>query len=451
MIRLTKDRSFYKTLFAVALPAAFQALIAQLVNLSDTILVGRLPGFAMAGVGQTNEISNIFFMATLGLISGASVLISQYWGKRDLDRIKQIFSLVLTVTIGLSVTVAVLVRIFPRQILTLFNSDMAVVEAAIPYIIIFCFSFIPYAIAQSLIGMLRAIEVTKVALVMSIVTLFVDVSLNIILIFGYLGFPAMGVRGAALGTLIARCMEVLIVGTYVFKVQKVIPMRLRDLKPAEGWLWRDYRKYGLPVALGDTQWALVGLGKSFILGQLGGLMISANIIAANMLSLGMLFCFALANGATVVIGKSVGEGNYDKTREYSTSIQWMFLVFGLFFAGIVFMSRSWFVGLYGTSQDIANLAIAMIGLGAPTMVGTCYHAACFVGINRGAGDGKFVMYVDIICGWLVVLPISALAAFVWKVPLAWMFLFLRIDQCFKWIIAFIRLRGNKWIKNVTRA
>ena len=451
MIRLTKDRAFYRTMLIVALPAAFQALIAQLVNLSDTILVGRLPGYAMAGVGQTNEISNIYFMATLGLISGASVLISQYWGKRDLARIKQIFSIVLTVTVSLSIVVAALVRIFPRQILTLFNSDMAVVDAAVPYITIFCFSFIPYAIAQALIGMLRAIEVTRVVLVVSVVTLFVDVSLNVVLIFGYLGFPAMGVRGAALGTMLARWVEVAIVGTYVFRVQKVLPIKLRDLGHAEGWLWRDYRKFGLPVALGDTQWALVGLGKAFILGHIGGLMISANIIATEMLSLGMLFCFALANGATVVIGKTVGAGDYDKTREYSTSIQWLFLGFGIFFAALVFFSRQLFVGLYGTSAEIANLAVAMIALGAPTMIGTCYHASCFVGINRGAGDGKFVMIVDIICGWLVVLPTSALAAFVFKVPHAWMFLFLRIDQCFKWIIAFIRLRGDKWIKNVTRA
>ena len=451
MIKLTRDKAFYRTMFIVALPAAFQSLIAQLVNLADTIMVGRLPGFAMAGVGQTNEIANIFVMATLGLISGSTVLISQYWGKRDMVRIKQIFSIVLKVTTLLSVLVAVLVNLFPRQILSLFNTDMAVVDAALPYITIFCLSFIPYAISQSLIGMLRAIEVTKVALVMSIVTLFVNIGMNAVLIFGLLGFPAMGVRGAALATLIARCVEVIIVCTYVFKMQTALPIKLRDLLHAEGWLWKDYRKYGLPVALGDTQWALVGLGKTFILGHLGGLMISANIIASNMLSLGMLFCFALANGATVVIGKTVGAGDYDKTREYSTSIQWLFLGFGIFFAAIVFFTRRFFVGLYGSSEEISNLAVMMIALGAPTMIGTCYHASCFVGINRGAGDGKFVMYVDMICGWLVVLPISALAAFVWHVPYAWMFLFLRIDQCFKWIIAFIRLRGDKWIKNVTRA
>lgn len=451
MIKLTRDRDFYRTMFIVALPAAFQALISQLVNLADTMMVGRLPNLAMAGVAHTNAISNLFFMATSGLISGASVLISQYWGKRDLVRIKQLFSIVLTIVCALATAVALLVWRFPDWILTHTTSDPVVVAAALPYITLFACSFIPYAASQALIGMLRAVEIVKVSLVISIVSLFVNVGLNAVLIFGLLGAPAMGVRGAALATLITRLVELGIVWTYAFHKQKRLPLRVRELFKSESWLWRDYARYGLPVALGDAQWALIGLGKTWIVGQLGGLVISANAIADQMLTLGMLFCFALANGACVVIGKSVGAGNYEKTREYSTSIQWMFLGFGLFFAAVVFLLRGPFVGLYGAASDVSALAVSMIALGSVTMIGTCYHASCFVGINRGAGDSRFVMYVDMICGWLVVLPISYLAAFVWKVPYQFMFLFLRIDQCFKWIIAFVRLRGDKWIRNVTRA
>ncbi|MDL2206350.1 MATE family efflux transporter [Eubacteriales bacterium OttesenSCG-928-N13] len=451
MIRLTRDRSFYRTMFLVALPSAFQSLITQLVHLADTKMVSHLPGFAMAGVGQTNEIANVFVMTVIGLVSGATVLVSQYWGKRDLDRIKQVFSIVLKLVLALAVLVAVLVSIFPEQVLSAFNSDQAVVAAAMPYITVFCLSFIPYALTQALIGVLRAVEVVNVSLIVSSISLVVNISLNYVLIFGKLGLPAMGVRGAAIATLITRVVELTIVAIYAFKVQKALPLKPKDLLKSEGWLWRDYAKYGLPVGLADAQWAIVGLVKTWIIGHLGGVMISANIVASQMMTLGTLFCFALANGAAVVIGKTVGAGNYEKTREYSVSIQWMFLGFGIIFAALVFVLRGPFVGLFPQENpEVASLAIAMIALGAPTMIGTCYHASCFVGINRGAGDSRFVMIVDMICGWLVVLPLSLLAAFVWKVPHAWMFLFLRIDQCFKWIIAFIRLRGNKWIKNVTR-
>ena len=130
----------------------------------------------------------------------------------------------------------------------------------------------------------------------------------------------------------------------------------------------------------------------------------------------------------------------------------MFFGIGLVMALVVFLLRAPFVSLYGSASDPAvhQLCMTMIALGAVTLIGTSYHASCFVGINRGAGDSRFVAMVDMICGWLVVLPATFLAAFTFNAPLPVVFLCTRIDQCFKWLIAFIRLRGDKWIKNVTR-
>ncbi len=456
MIRLTRDRDFYRTMLMVALPAALQALITQAVNLADGMMVSGLGQDAMAGVSMGNAASNLFFMSVLGLVGGASVLIAQYWGKRDMLRIKQVFSIALTILIALSVAATLFVWARPELALRIVTNKPDVIRAGIPYVQVFCFTFIPYAIAQSLVGMMRTVELVKIGMLVSLVSLATNISLNWVLIYGHLGAPAMGVRGAALATVIARLVEMGIAACYAFRVQKKIPLRLNELFRSEGWLWRDFVRFGLPVAAVDASWALIGVLKSRIVGYLGdttgGLVIAANAIADQMMTLGLLVCFALANGACVVIGKTVGARQYDKTREYSATIQWLFLLFGLFFSALVFALRGPFTWLYrGASPEVAGLAMAMIALGAPTMIGTSYHASCFVGINRGAGDSKFVMYVDMICGWLIVLPLSYLAAFVWKVDYAWMFLFLRIDQCFKWIIAFIRLRGDKWIRNVTRA
>ena len=168
--------------------------------------------------------------------------------------------------------------------------------------------------------------------------------------------------------------------------------------------------------------------------------------------LGTMFTFALAGGACVMVGKAVGRGDYDTAREYSRTIQVMFALIGVCMAAVVYLLRAPFTRLYGSAQDaqVFSLATQMIAIGAVTLIGTSYHASCFVGINRGAGDSRFVMTVDMICGWLVVLPLTYLAAFVWKLPLPLVFLCTRIDQCFKWIIAMVRLRGNRWIKNVTR-
>ena len=131
-------------------------------------------------------------------------------------------------------------------------------------------------------------------------------------------------------------------------------------------------------------------------------------------------------------------------KEYSKTIQILFFGIGLVMAALVFLLRRPFASLYGSAADpeVFRLSTTMIAILAVTLVGTSYHASCFVGINRGAGDSRFVAMVDMICGWLVVLPATLLAAFVFHWPLPVVFLCTRIDQCFKWIIAFFRLRGD---------
>jgi putative MATE family efflux protein len=320
-----------------------------------------------------------------------------------------------------------------------------------------------------MVGMLRCVEVVKISLIIACITLVVNTSLDYILIYGKLGFPAMGVRGAAVATVIARACELLFVLFYVFRMDKRLRLKVRDLFIVERQLYADFFRYGLPILFGDLQWGLVGTFKATIVGRLGPIMVAANSMTEVVLSLGTVFTGGLANAATVIIGKTVGVGDYKKTREYSNTIQLLFLGVGLVMMSLVFALRWLPLSLYQVSGQTRDLAMIMLAIGAVTMVGTTYHAACFTGINRGAGDAKFVFKVDMICGWLIVLPsmylmafvlpgwlqghwpASAITAFVmaWQLPLV--FLCSRIDQCFKWLIALLRLRGDKWIRNVTRA
>ena len=347
---MIRDREFYKTILRISLPAAFQSLVSFLVVVADDVMVSKLPNAvaAQAAVSQVNSIT-AFYTATLtGLVSGSSVLISQYWGKKDMARIRRIFSVVLWFCALVSLIFVALARLIPEPIIHLVigAGEADVVVLALEYFSIACWTYIPFAITTSLIGMLKAA----------------------------------------------------------------------------------------------------------IIGQMGASFMAANSIANNMATLGTLFTSALAGGACVVVGKAVGRGDYDTAREYSKTIQLLFFLIGLVMAALVFLLRVPFTRLYGSSADpeVFSLATTMIAILAVTLIGTCYHASCFVGINRGAGDSRFVAMVDMICGWLVVLPATLLAAFVFHWPLPVVFLCTRIDQCFKWIIAFIRLRGDKWIRNVTR-
>lgn len=453
---MIRDREFYRTILRISLPAAFQALVSFLVVVADDIMVSLLPNHtvAQAAVSQVNSITAFYTATMTGLVSGSAVLIAQYWGKKDMARIRRIFSVVLWFCGLVAVAFVAVARLFPEAVvgIVIKGEETEAVALALEYFAIVCFTYLPFAITTALIGMLRSIEIVRITLVTTVIALFVNIGLNYVLIFGRLGLPAMGVRGAALATLITRIVEMIVVCVYVFAVQKQLEFRPKDLLRVDGTLARDYMRYGLPVGLTDMQWALIGMIKSAIIGQMGAAFMAANNIASSMANLGTMFTFALAGGACVMVGKAVGKGDYDLARAYSKTIQIMFFIIGLVMAALVFALREPFTRLYGSSADpeVYGLSVAMIAILSVTLIGTSYHASCFVGINRGAGDSRFVAMVDMICGWLVVLPATLLAAFVFHAPLPIVFLCTRIDQCFKWLIAFIRLRGDKWIRNVTR-
>ena len=451
-----RDREFYKTIFRISLPAAFQALVSFLVVVADDIMVSKLSGgaSAQAAVTQVNSLT-AFYTATLtGLVSGSSVLIAQYWGKRDMMRIRKVFSIVFWICITTALVFTFVARLFPGAVtgLVISAKETQVSGLAREYLRIACLTFLPYAVTTSLIGMLRSIEVVKITLVTTVVALALNISLNALLIFGLCGFPALGVSGAAIATLITRIVEMAMVVAYTFCIQKQLAIKPKNLLEIDRTLARDYARYGLPVGLTDMQWSLIGILKSAIIGQMGVAFIAANSIASSMANLGTMFTFALAGGACVVVGKAVGKGDYDAAREYSKTIQLMFLMIGIAMAALVFALRVPFTRLYGSAKDpeVYSLATTMIAILAVTLIGTSYHASCFIGINRGAGDSRFVAMVDSICGWLIVIPATALCAFVFKAPLPVVFLATRVDQCFKWVIAMLRLRGDKWIRNVTR-
>ena len=449
---MVKDKQFYKTILRLSLPAAFQSAVNLLVVMADNVMVTRTGANALSAVAQSNAITTFVTAGLTGLATGAVVLISQYWGKRDEKRIRTVCAVAVCACLLFALLAAGAVLLFPRALLGLVinGGEEAVIDLAMQYLPIVCFSYLPLAVTSALVGILKGVEVVRVTLYTTALSLVANIGLNYVLIFGRLGLPALGVTGAAVATVLARLLEAALVWVYFFKVQKTLSVAPRDLAGSRKWAWQDYARFGLPVGLTDAQWALVNLLKAVILGQMGKMMIDATSVTDMMMNLGTMFTFALAGGACVVVGKTVGARDYRRVREYAKTIQVMFLGIGVLMSALVFALRYPFVSLYNLEGDTFALAAKMIGICSVTLIGTSYHASCFIGINRGAGDSRFVMLVDLVCGWLVVLPLSALAAFVFHWPLAAIYFCTRIDQCFKWLIAFLRLRGDKWIKNVTR-
>lgn len=447
---MVKDKAFYKSLMLIALPVAFQGLISMSVNLLDNIMVGSLGDVPFSSVALGNQLSTLMNFFIRGVTGGSAVMISQYWGKKDLPRIRQLFGTVSRFVLVSVLLITALVFAFPAGAMRIFTNDLQLIEAGKEYLRIVCLSYVLMALSDTMIAMLRWVEVVKLGLVVSGVSFFANLFFNYVLIFGKLGLPAMGTRGAALATVIARGVELAIVLVYVFCVDKRLQLKIGDMFRGNKQMFLDFVRYGVPIIVSDIQWGIIGAGKAMMIGRLGTTMVSANSIADVVMSLSMIFTSGLASGACQVIGKTVGAKQYDKTRQYSGTIQILFVLIGVLVCIFLLCIRNIPPQFYNVSEETKRQAVLFITVGAFTLIGTCYHMACFTGINRGAGDGKFVMKVDMLCGWLVVLPLTYLTGFVWELPLVYVFLATRIDQCFKWLIALIRLRGNKWIQNVTR-
>lgn len=451
-----RDRNFYRSMVRLSLPAALQAVLSLLVMLADNVMISRFDASFLAPVSQANSVSTFVIAALNGIGSGTVVLVSQYWGKQDHTAIKRVFSVAAAMGLGVAAVFVALIWLMPGTVISLVLDPAlkALTPVAVSYLRLVCLSFLPFGLTSALVGGLKGVEVVKVTLYAAVISLLSNVVFNALLIFGVGPLPALGAEGAAIATVLARCVELCVVWVYCFRSQKAVKIQPRELLIQEKWAWKDYLRFGGPVGFTDAQWALVGLMKMSIIGHLGAVMMSAVNITDTMMNLGTMFTFALSGGACVLVGKAVGQRDMEKVHAYSRTIQALFAIIGVCMALVVILLRKPFIALYGQSADVEKLADALIFIGAITLMGTSYHASCFVGINRGAGDNRFVMVVDLICGWLVVLPLTYLAAFVLPVPAEYrlpaVFLCTRIDQCFKWIIAFFRLRGKKWIKQVTR-
>ncbi|MCL2098850.1 MAG: MATE family efflux transporter [Oscillospiraceae bacterium] len=459
---MVKDRNFYKTLILIALPVALQSLISLSVVFLDNVMVGNIPHnteTVFAGVTQANAVTMLFMFFVKGLGGGASLMIAQYWGKKDSESIKTIFSVIFTLGTIIAVILTALIFFFPRGAMRIVTNDPNVITAGAEYIKIVCLSYIFFILTDAFIVMLRSVEIVRAALYVSGISFFINLGSNYLLIFGNetLNIPALGAPGAAAATVITRFCEFIIIMVFTFKIQKQLPVKPKDLLRHKKIMWQDYIKHGLPIMAGDTQWGFVNFFKAVLIGRAGSQMIAANGIAEPIMSLMGIFTMGLGSAACVIIGKTVGAGEYEKTRRYSNTLQILFAGFGILACTILFFSRGAFISLYeimdrggGFDPETKNLALTFLAIGAVTLAGTFYHATCFTGINRGAGDGRFVFKVDMVCGWLIVLPLTFAGVIIFELSMPLIFLFARIDQCFKWIIAFFRLRGGKWIKNVTR-
>ena len=453
---MIRDKSFYKYLLLLALPIMGQGLVSFGINITDNLMVGKLGEAAISGVYFGSQIQGFLTMLVGGIEGGMLILSAQYWGKRDVQSIRRIVSLAIRLSVICGIIFFIASLLFAEPILRLFTGyessmDMVIKEGVV-YLQMISFSFVCFSISQLLITAMRSVESVRIGLYMSLLSFVGNIILNYILIFGFdpLNIRPMGVAGAALATTICRVMEMVIALFYVFKVDQVLNIQLKDFLHFNKRLFRSFMRVSLPVIGGQVVWSANMLCQSAIIGRMGANAASAVSVSNMLFNLVYVGMMGLGSAVSIITGKTVGAGKFELMKQYAKTIQVLFLCAGVVCGAVIFTMRGFFVTLYDVGPETVHLAMQFMLVLSVTVIGTSYQATCLSGLVKAGGDISFVFINDTIFVFLVVLPSAWIALNVLKAPLWVVFLCLKSDQILKCFVAVVKINRFNWMKNLTK-
>ncbi len=444
------SKDFYKKVFILVLPMALQNLINVGVTSSDVVMLGRVGEKVLSGASLGGQVYFIMTLIFFGLTSGASVLTAQYWGKQDIPTIEKIMGLALKCSMLISLVFTVVTFCIPEMLMKIFSSDPEVIHQGAMYLRIVCFSYIPASITMVYLNVMRSIERVTISTIVYFVSFVANIAFNATFIFGLLGAPAMGIRGAALGTVLARLIELGIVVFYNLKMNKVVKFRFKYWLATEKWLVKDFLSFSMPVVMNELFWGLGTSANTAILGHLGSAVTAANSVAQVIRQLAMVVCFGLANATAILIGKSIGEGNMAQARDYGKKFKDLSIILGCAGAVVVLLVRPIAMRFMSVSDESLGYMSIMLFVMSYYVIAQAFNTTMVVGVFRAGGDTKFGLFLDVGTMWFGSILLGFIAAFVLKLNLTAVYMIVMCDEIIKVPLCIWRYRSYKWLKNVTR-
>ncbi len=444
------DRGFYRQLLAMALPLAAQNIITMGVNLVDNMMVGALPDAetAMSATMLANQYTALFQFCIMGISMGSSVLTARFWGAGDSTALKQTITIALRIALTLSVAVAVITGCFATPIMGLYSKELSVITSGARYLCWSLLTFLLTGLATVCTNVLRSVGLTKIPFFASLAAFSLNIGANYVFIFGKFGFPAMGVAGAALGTVVARVLETGIICGYFFVRDTHIRYRAADIFGQCRSLVGEYLRISLPVLVSD---GLLGVGDNvlaIIMGHIGQQFTSAVSITNTTQRVSTIFISSISFASCFMIGQVLGEGKLDRVKKQGYTFCVLGVIIGLLAAGVIQLLSEPVISVYNITEGTKEITRAMMSAISIIVVFRSVNSILTKGVLRGGGDTRFLMVADVLFLWIVAVPLGYLAGLVWGLPAFWVYFCLYIDQVIKAVWCVFRLRSGKWIKKI---
>lgn len=448
-----KDSKF-KLLFSLAAPIALQNLLIMLLSTIDIFMISRLGKSCVAAVSLANQPGFIHMILQFGVGSGAAVFTSQYWGKKDFKNIKKVAAMALLTGLVFSMVFWLVCFIAPAFVLSIYTNDNNVIKIGSDYLRIVSLTFFTTAIVMCYASVLRSTSKVIPALFCSVIAIVLNTCLNYCLIFGNFGFPCLGVKGAAIATLISRILEAILILIFVYKDFSFNnyfrpDIRIKDFMALKISCLKEFYKKTVPVILNELGW---GSGTSvyfMIFARVSTTAVAAYTIADQIMNLSMVIFFGTCQACAVIIGNAVGAGKYDDAKEYANTFIRTGLYIGIAIGALLYSTSDYIFPLLCKEKQVLVKCIGIINIFCLVLPlkGINFHT--IVGSFRGGGDTFFAMILEVVGLWCIGIPLAIWAAFYIKVDIITIYCLVCFEEAFKTIMSIWRIKAGNWIHDLT--
>lgn len=446
-----KQEKFFCSVCRLAVPVALQSLLQASFGVIDQIMIGQMGSVEVAAVGLAGKFISIFTVLVSAVSTVAGIMISQYLGRGDRAQVRKSLSVNMAVALGLAALFTVLCAIFPAQIIGLYTPDGSTISISAQYMTIVAASFLPAAGALLLSTALRCMEKASLPLYASLTAAILNTGLNAVLIFGKFGFPVMGVTGAAIATVIAQAVQFLLIFLLYWRHTNS-PEASQSTGGSKGrFSWLQYFSMLLPILACEFMWSLGENVYAMIYGHLGTDAVAAMTLLGPIQGLVIGTLSGLSQAAGVIVGRSLGSGDLDGAFSAAKKLIAYGFSGALALSVMVVLASPWYLSVYqvdGPVKLLLGKVMVAYALVAPFKVQNMIVGG---GIIRSGGKTAYVMVIDLIGTWMFGVPLGLLSAFVFRLPLPYVYFILSLEECIRFGISVIVLRGRKWMQRLETA
>ena len=441
------NRLFYSQMISITIPVMLQQMVAVGLNLVDTIMVGKLSANALAGVGAANQIYFIYSVAMFGVFSGAAVHAVQYYGVKDLVNFRKIMGLDYIMCFALTIPTIIIAVLFGPQLVGLFTDEPDVIELGVQYLEIACISYVFSGISFVITYNSRSVAILKVPTTISISAVLVNVCLNYCLIYGKFGFPELGVRGAALATLIARICEsgAMLSYIYIFSKEHPLKARISEMIHIEKEMFIRVMKTATPVICNEGLWAISNAIVFAIYGQISAAALAIVQIANTVTEVFQTLYAGMSNASSVLIGRALGRGERELAYKYALKMIKLTVVFNIFTMTLLIIAIWPIAGIYGFDADTTDMLIKSLLVFAAAQLPKMLVYMLVCGILRSGGDTVWCLIMEFIFNFCCQIGLAFLAVNIFGLPLYLAIAVVMLAETMKSVVVIIRVFSKKWM------